>query len=161
MSAPSIRGQRGGNSTRVGRATQSIPPRGRGGPRGQPKSAPAGRGRGRGGPSANASAASGDGLLQRLRAGTVKRGSDNGTTTPTRGELNINTVSWKMIREAGILKVEQVGEGQARHLSHQMFEDEAADADFCRKHSIRRDLKTRHHQVHERLRLRLQTIEIS
>ncbi|KAJ9494718.1 actin cytoskeleton and mitosis protein [Exophiala xenobiotica] len=85
MSAPSIRGQRGGSSTRGGRATQSIPPRGRGGSRGQPKPASAGRGRGRGGSSVNASATSGDGLLQRLRAGTVKRGSDNGTTTPTRG----------------------------------------------------------------------------
>ncbi len=161
MSAPSIRGQRGGNSTRVGRATQSIPPRGRGGPRGQPKSAPAGRGRGRGGPSATASATSGDGLLQRLRAGTVKRGSDNGTTTPTRGELVIDTVFWKTIWDKGILRVAQVGEGQARRLSHQMFEDGDVDAGSCRKHSTHRDLKIRHHQVHERLRLRLQTIAIS
>ncbi|KAJ9633901.1 actin cytoskeleton and mitosis protein [Knufia peltigerae] len=85
MSAPSTRGQRGGSSTRGGRGSQSFTPRGRGSTRGQPKPLQAGRGRGRGAASANTSSNSGDGLLQRLRAGTVKRGSDNGGTTPIRG----------------------------------------------------------------------------
>ncbi|KIW20694.1 hypothetical protein PV08_01271 [Exophiala spinifera] len=85
MSAPSTRGQRGGSSTRGNRVSQSFPPRGRGSTRGTPKPLQAGRGRGRGAAAANASSNGGDGLLQRLRAGTVKRGSDNGGTTPTRG----------------------------------------------------------------------------
>ncbi|KIV77338.1 hypothetical protein PV11_09141 [Exophiala sideris] len=82
MSAPSTRGQRGGSSTRGGRANIQSAPRGRGSTRG---ASPSGRGRGRGSATVNVASNSGEGLLQQLRAGTVKRGSENGTTAAGRG----------------------------------------------------------------------------
>ncbi len=87
MSVPSSRGQRGGSSTRGGRATPYASPRGRGNTRASSKSAPASRGRARGGSNSNATVSTGDGILQKLRAGYVKRGSENGTTTSGRGEM--------------------------------------------------------------------------
>ncbi|OAP61197.1 hypothetical protein AYL99_03398 [Fonsecaea erecta] len=83
MSAPpSTRGQRGGTSTRGGRGTPSQSTRGRGSTRGSVNT----RGRGSGaGANVGASNTNGEGLLQRLRAGTVKRGDDNGSSVRGRG----------------------------------------------------------------------------
>lgn len=84
MSTPTNRGQRGGSATRGGgRATPFQPTRGRGTFRGgaTPNTTPRGRGRGRGGAALSSASGGGDGLLQRLRAGTTQRGPTDGTVT--------------------------------------------------------------------------------
>ncbi|OAL26797.1 hypothetical protein AYO20_09939 [Fonsecaea nubica] len=85
MSAPpSTRGQRGGSSTRGGRGTPSQSTRGRGSTRGS--TTVRGRGRGAGGGTVtSATNTNGAGLLQRLRAGTVKRGDENAPSGAGRG----------------------------------------------------------------------------
>ncbi|KIX96874.1 uncharacterized protein Z520_07594 [Fonsecaea multimorphosa CBS 102226] len=87
MSAPpSTRGQRGGSSTRGGRGTPLQTIRGRGSTRGSTTVRGRGRGAGAGaGTNAGASNTNGEGLLQRLRAGTVKRGEGNGPSVSGRG----------------------------------------------------------------------------
>lgn len=88
MLTPTSRGQRGGSATRGGgRATPFQPIRGRGSSRGVGATPPTprGRGRGRGAPANTSPSVGGDGLLQKLRAGTVKRGGEDATITPGGG----------------------------------------------------------------------------
>ncbi|KIX09959.1 uncharacterized protein Z518_01040 [Rhinocladiella mackenziei CBS 650.93] len=86
MSAPSTRGQRGGSgAARGARAAPFTATRSRDSNQGSTKSVSPARGRGRGRAGATAASTSGDGLLQKLRAGTVKRGSDNTTSSSSSG----------------------------------------------------------------------------
>ncbi|KAI1612236.1 SAC3/GANP/Nin1/mts3/eIF-3 p25 family-domain-containing protein [Exophiala viscosa] len=90
MSAPSTRGQRGGSSTKGGRDNKSSASRDRRSTRGASSS---GRGKGKGAATANLSSNSGDGVLQKIRAETVKKGSENGTTAPGRDRETSTTTA--------------------------------------------------------------------
>ena len=87
MSAFAPRGQRGGSNVRGSRGSATPSQSFRGSARGSATSPARGRGRGRGG----APSSGGEGLLQKLRTGTVTRGSDNGATPGGRGESQVET----------------------------------------------------------------------
>ena len=85
MSASTPRSQRGGSNVRGARGSAMAAQPTRGSTRGTTTSA-RGRGRGRGTSSSPATTASGEGLLQKLRTGTVQRGSGDGMTLGGRGQ---------------------------------------------------------------------------
>jgi len=116
MFTPTSRGQRGGSATRGGgRATPFQPTRGRGSFRGgsaTPTTTPRGRGRGRGAPANTSPSVGGDGLLQKLRAGTVNRGAEDATTTPGGGTRVPKLTARPMVaRQAHHAKKYQAGRG--------------------------------------------------
>jgi len=154
MSAPSTRGQRGGSSTRGGRATPFSTNRGRGSTRGSSKSVAPARGRGRGGSATNATVSRGGGLLQQLRAGTVKRGSENGTTTFGRGELDIKS------ENQGDIDSQKAVVPQAQHPLLPLPEDEVVALQTILRHSTRPKPKRRR-QIPVRRLLRPQISKIS
>jgi hypothetical protein len=78
MSAPTRRGQRGGSTFRGARGSTPTAQPTRGSTRGSSAMSNREMGRGSGASIAGGSSAKGDGLLQKLRSGTVQRGSDSG-----------------------------------------------------------------------------------
>lgn len=89
MSASSPRGPRGGSAFRgAPRGAASTARSTRGSTRGTLTTAAQGRGRGRGVSTSTGAGADGEGLLQKLRTGTVHRGSDHGPTANGRGQSN-------------------------------------------------------------------------
>ena len=85
MSASTPRVQRGGGASRGTRGPTPTARSSRGSFRGAITSPARGRGRGRGASNSSGTAQTGEGLLQKLRSGTVQRGSEDGNASVGRG----------------------------------------------------------------------------